>query len=569
MSVRSCGRGAQRRHAPNAPNVLSARQCSASCADRSSSRCPRPTAGSPRRARRRFRSSARSGITSRRVARACLHATTGAGKTYAVWFGLLGRLLAEARTQAGALRLLWITPMRALVADTVRALRAPLEALGLRLGGRGAHRRHRCRRARAPVAAPARGARHHAREPVAAADARRRARTVRAARDGRGRRVARAARQQARRAGAARAGAPAALAPTAPARCGALSATLGNLEHAQDVLLGPGRDGVHRARAHRQDAASPTPCCPTIPAASPGAGTSASRWWNRWCARSPRTPRRSSSPTRARRPSSGTRRCSGEAGLGRAAGAASRLARPRSARLGRARPQGGPSQGGGRDLEPRPRRRLPAGGARAADRQRQGRRAAAAARRPQRPRAGPRLARDARADPRARADRGAAAGRKAVVAALADGRVEARAAPRKPLDVLVQHLVTIALGERLLRGRAAGGGARHGELRRADGRGVALGARLRGARRRVAARLPGLPAHRARRRRALHACRMRRSRAATACRSARSCPMRRWSCATPTARPSAASRRASSRACGAATASSSPASCSSWCGCTR
>jgi ATP-dependent Lhr-like helicase len=71
-----------------------------------------------------------------------LHASTGAGKTYAVWFAALqraayGQAKAEVeakvkvkvgagakagiRTRAG-LRVLWITPMRALAADTLRAL---------------------------------------------------------------------------------------------------------------------------------------------------------------------------------------------------------------------------------------------------------------------------------------------------------------------------------------------------------------------------------------------------------------------------------------------------------------
>jgi len=59
-----------------------------------------------------------------------LHATTGAGKTYAVWFGLLNRALAG-EVEGGGLRLLWITPMRALSADTARALEAPLDELGL------------------------------------------------------------------------------------------------------------------------------------------------------------------------------------------------------------------------------------------------------------------------------------------------------------------------------------------------------------------------------------------------------------------------------------------------------
>ncbi|WP_164964030.1 ligase-associated DNA damage response DEXH box helicase [Rubrivivax sp. JA1026] len=48
-----------------------------------------------------------------------LHATTGSGKTYAVWFGALAR----AAPRRG-LQVLWLTPMRALAADTTRALQA-------------------------------------------------------------------------------------------------------------------------------------------------------------------------------------------------------------------------------------------------------------------------------------------------------------------------------------------------------------------------------------------------------------------------------------------------------------
>ena len=59
-----------------------------------------------------------------------LHATTGAGKTYAVYLALLNEALAG-RVRGGGLRLLWITPMRALSADTARALAAPLAQLGL------------------------------------------------------------------------------------------------------------------------------------------------------------------------------------------------------------------------------------------------------------------------------------------------------------------------------------------------------------------------------------------------------------------------------------------------------
>ncbi|MDB5890425.1 MAG: lhr [Polaromonas sp.] len=82
-----------------------------------------------------------------------LHATTGAGKTYAVWLGLLLRyaikqlpsaLPAKAsagrRQAAPPLTVLWITPMRALAADSLRALQQPLAdlapgwTLGMRTG---------------------------------------------------------------------------------------------------------------------------------------------------------------------------------------------------------------------------------------------------------------------------------------------------------------------------------------------------------------------------------------------------------------------------------------------------
>lgn len=67
-----------------------------------------------------------------------LHATTGSGKTYAVWMGALAR--AALRRPAKGLQVLWLTPMRALAADTTRALQQPLPELapawsvGLRTG---------------------------------------------------------------------------------------------------------------------------------------------------------------------------------------------------------------------------------------------------------------------------------------------------------------------------------------------------------------------------------------------------------------------------------------------------
>ena len=60
-----------------------------------------------------------------------LHATTGSGKTYAVWLGVLAVLLQRhpPGRQPQPLRVLWITPMRALASDTTRALAEPLQAL--------------------------------------------------------------------------------------------------------------------------------------------------------------------------------------------------------------------------------------------------------------------------------------------------------------------------------------------------------------------------------------------------------------------------------------------------------
>ncbi len=74
-----------------------------------------------------------------------LHATTGSGKTYAVWFGAIARAAVLAAADAGSHRagsnartavapplgVLWLTPMRALAADSARAMQAPLDELGL------------------------------------------------------------------------------------------------------------------------------------------------------------------------------------------------------------------------------------------------------------------------------------------------------------------------------------------------------------------------------------------------------------------------------------------------------
>ncbi|MBN2989634.1 ligase-associated DNA damage response DEXH box helicase [Pseudomonas lactucae] len=85
-----------------------------------------------------------------------LHASTGAGKTYALWFAALNRFALTRPPAAGKrkppaepLTVLWITPMRALAADTARALEAPLESLqipwsvGLRTGDTSSSERAR------------------------------------------------------------------------------------------------------------------------------------------------------------------------------------------------------------------------------------------------------------------------------------------------------------------------------------------------------------------------------------------------------------------------------------------
>lgn len=62
-----------------------------------------------------------------------LHATTGAGKTYAVWLGALQALAKTSADQQAKhtppLTVVWLTPMRALAADTLRALKEPLPDL--------------------------------------------------------------------------------------------------------------------------------------------------------------------------------------------------------------------------------------------------------------------------------------------------------------------------------------------------------------------------------------------------------------------------------------------------------
>jgi ATP-dependent Lhr-like helicase len=92
-----------------------------------------------------------------------LHATTGSGKTYAVWLGALNLFAssgadwsaeepqppAKPSDKPAPLTVLWITPMRALAADTARALQAPLDdlsinwSIGLRTGDTSSSERAR------------------------------------------------------------------------------------------------------------------------------------------------------------------------------------------------------------------------------------------------------------------------------------------------------------------------------------------------------------------------------------------------------------------------------------------
>jgi ATP-dependent helicase Lhr and Lhr-like helicase len=66
-----------------------------------------------------------------------IHAATGTGKTYAAWLGAVREWIvqnphgevATTRSSHAPLRVLWITPLRALAADTERALRAPIDAM--------------------------------------------------------------------------------------------------------------------------------------------------------------------------------------------------------------------------------------------------------------------------------------------------------------------------------------------------------------------------------------------------------------------------------------------------------
>ena len=61
-----------------------------------------------------------------------VHSATGSGKTLAAWLGPLAEWQGEGPSErAPALRVLWITPMRALAADTVLSMQRAVDGLGL------------------------------------------------------------------------------------------------------------------------------------------------------------------------------------------------------------------------------------------------------------------------------------------------------------------------------------------------------------------------------------------------------------------------------------------------------
>ena len=69
-----------------------------------------------------------------------VHAATGTGKTLAAWWGPLlewlvdrieGTAVAVKRAATPPLRVLWITPLRALAADTLESLALPVDDLGI------------------------------------------------------------------------------------------------------------------------------------------------------------------------------------------------------------------------------------------------------------------------------------------------------------------------------------------------------------------------------------------------------------------------------------------------------
>ena len=243
-----------------------------------------------------------------------LHATTGSGKTYAVWLGAL----ATRRQPVHRLQVLWLTPMRALAADTARALQQPLADLapqwrvGLRTGDTPAAERARQDR-RLPTALVTTPesltlllTRERAREDFGALQVVIVDEWHELIGNKRGVQVQLALARL-------RLWNPQLL-------VWGLSATLGNLDEAQHALLGPRHMALRGGyRAGWTSRCRSTRCCRTSQGASPGAGIWARRCCSRWSTRSSARRRRWSSPTCARRPRPGTSCCSTRGPTGPAA----------------------------------------------------------------------------------------------------------------------------------------------------------------------------------------------------------------------------------------------------------
>src|SRR5689334_7689272 len=60
-----------------------------------------------------------------------VHSATGSGKTLAAWLGALAEWMGEGKSDTPPLRVLWITPMRALAGDTRLSLERAIEGLEL------------------------------------------------------------------------------------------------------------------------------------------------------------------------------------------------------------------------------------------------------------------------------------------------------------------------------------------------------------------------------------------------------------------------------------------------------
>ena len=305
------------------------------------------------------------------------------------------------------LTLLWITPLRALAADTGLALTSRSALRCARTGPSTCAPATPAAGARAAERAAADGSRHHAGEPHAVPCARRLARALCGSR---GVVVDEWHELLSSKRGVQTELALARLRGARPGlRTWALSATLAqSRRRARMPRRRSARDAArivrgarHQDHRHRQRAAADHRALSVGRPPRPQAAARRRR------ARSIARAQRSCSPTCARRPRSGTRRSSARVPTGRARialhhGSLEREVRDWveacAARRAAARCR--------LHVEPRSRRRLRAGRPGAADRQPERRRAAAAARGPQRPSSGRNLARHGRADASARAYRG-------------------------------------------------------------------------------------------------------------------------------------------------------------------